>query len=118
MVVRFGPALKGCLFCLFVAALAIGYVGQKNQLQVLGGRFRDLESRLTKLKRENVQRARILDAMQTSSELEFRIKLMNLGMVPPQPEQIVRLTEGVAPTFVESTDRLYVNHSHVENGRN
>ncbi|MBI2947091.1 MAG: hypothetical protein HYY23_05560 [Verrucomicrobia bacterium] len=111
IVIRFGPALKGCLVCLFIAGMAIGYVGQKNQLQVLGGQFRDLENRLGKLRRENVLRARILDSLQTPSELEARIKQMNLGLVAPQPEQIVRLVERAQPAPSETTNQLYAHRS-------
>lgn len=117
VVIRFGPALKGCLFCLFVAALAIGYVGQKNQVQVLGAQFRDLENRLGKVRRENVLRARSLDSLQTPSELEARIKQMNLGLVAPQPEQIVRLAERTVPTSLETTNQLYANRSLVTHAR-
>jgi len=117
IVIRFGPALKACLICLFIAGMAIGYVGQKNQLQVLGGQFRDLENRLSKLRRDNVMRARILDSLQTPSELEARIKQMNLGLVAPQPEQIVRLVELTRPAPSEATNHLYARHSLLTKAR-
>lgn len=91
--VRFGPALKALLLCLFLGGSGVGYVGQKSQLSVLGAQLKDLETRLDRLRRENAERARRLEAMQTLSELEARIKQMNLGLVAPQPEQIVHLVE-------------------------
>ena len=117
VVVRFGLALKICLGCLFLAGFAIGYLGQKNQLQLLSGKYRDLERRLVKAKRDNIQRARILDSMQTPSELEARIKQMNLGMVAPMPDQIVRLAERVDPVLLESTNRLYADYQRQVIGR-
>lgn len=110
-VLRFAPALKSCLFCLFIAGSAIGFVGLKNQLQVLAGQYRDLEIQLVKLRRDNSMRARIVDSLQTPSELELRIKQMNLGMIAPQPEQIVRLMERTAPVLGIGTNRLYANQT-------
>lgn len=91
--VRFGPALKAFVLCLFLGGSGVGYVGQKNQLSVLGVQLRDFETRLERLRRENADRARRLESMQTLSELEARIKQMNLGLVAPQSEQIVHLVE-------------------------
>jgi hypothetical protein len=117
LVIRFGPALKVCLVCLFIAGMAIGYVGQKNQLQVLGGQFRDLENRLSKLRRDNLTRARILDSLQTPSELETRIKQMNFGLVAPQPEQIVRLVELTRPMPGDATNHLYADRTLLTRAR-
>lgn len=108
---RLGPALKGCLICLFFAGSAIGFVGQKSQLQILAGQYRDLELQLGKLRRENAMRSRILDSLQTPSELEARIKQMNLGMIAPQPDQIVRLPERLLLLPSEGTNRLLANRS-------
>jgi len=108
-VLRFAPALKGCLFLLFIAGSAIGFIGLKSQLQILARQYQDLEIQLVKLRSDNALRARILDTLQTPSELEIRVQQMNLGMMPPQPEQIVRLMERTVPTPVPSTNLLYAN---------
>jgi hypothetical protein len=91
--VRFGPALKAFLLCLFLGGTGVGYVNQKNQLFRLASQYTELEHRLDKLRRDNAARAGNLDALQTPSELETRIKQMNLGLVAPQPSQIVHLVE-------------------------
>lgn len=76
----------------------MGYVGQKTQLNTLGAQYRELELRLDRLRRENAARARVLDSLQSPVELEMRIKQMNLGLVPPQPDQVVHLVERIAET--------------------
>jgi hypothetical protein len=108
-VVRFGPALKACVLCLFLGGSGVGYVGQKNQLYTLAGQFTELETRLDKLRRENAVRARNVDTLQTPLKLESRIQVMNLGLVAPQPEQIVRLHEYPAEGVWKGTARLYAD---------
>ncbi|MBI4660933.1 MAG: hypothetical protein HY735_19030 [Verrucomicrobia bacterium] len=110
-IIRLGPGLKVCLFCVGLAAAAIGYVGQKSQLQALGTQYKELETRLGKLRSANGSRARILDSLQTPFELEARIKQMNLGLAAPAPDQTIRLRERV-PTATETVaDRLYANQN-------
>jgi hypothetical protein len=77
-VVRFGPALKALLLCLFIGGSGIGYVGQKNQLHVLGRQFKDCELRLENIRRENKDLDRALDSLQSHRELEARVKQMTL----------------------------------------
>ena len=38
----------------------------------------------------------MLDSLQSLSELEARIQEMHLGLVPPQPHQVVRLVDEVS----------------------
>lgn len=105
--VRFGPALKAFFLCLFLGGSGVGYVGQKTQLNQLGVQYRELELRLDKVRRENAARARYLDSLQSPVELEVRIKQMNLGLLPPQPDQIVHLMERVADNPWNSGEQLY-----------
>lgn len=91
--VRFGTALKLFLLCLLMGVFGIGYVGQKNQLYILSSRYKKLERTLAELQRENAVQSRKLDSLQSLSELEIRIQEENLGLVPPQPHQVIRLSE-------------------------
>lgn len=111
--VRFGPAVKAILLCAFLGGSGLGYVGQKNQLYILGSQFKDLETRVDKLRRENSVRARIVDALQTPSELEVRIKQMNLSLVAPQPGQIVRLAE-YPEGLDQAAGRMYAERAGAE----
>ncbi|MSU21067.1 MAG: hypothetical protein EXS30_06700 [Pedosphaera sp.] len=106
--VRFEPALIALVACVFIGGSGIGYVGQKNQLHILGAQFKERELRLDKLRRENEGLVRVLDSLQSPIELETRVKLMNLGLGAPQPGQIVRLVERPPEAIRQGTERLYV----------
>lgn len=105
--VRFGPALKALALCAMIGGSGVGYVGQKNQLYVLGRQFKAREVRLQKLRNENSARSQFLDALQSPLELEERSKQMNLGFVAPQPDQIIHLIERPVKKVEENAARLY-----------
>ena len=88
---RFGPALKAFLLCLFIGGSGVGYVWQKNQLFDLGRQIKQREMRLNYLNEQNKQLMQALALMQTPGFLNERIK--NLGLVQPLPSQIWRLPE-------------------------
>ena len=48
--VRFGPALKALLICLFIGGSGVGYVWQQNQLLELGRQKAEKEKRLNLLR--------------------------------------------------------------------
>ena len=54
--VRFGPAIKAVLICLVTCSLGLGYVWQKQQINILGGQIKENEIKLEKLRRENLTR--------------------------------------------------------------
>jgi len=89
--VRFGPALKALLLCLFIGGSGVGYVWQQNQLLELGSQRVEKEKRLNTLRVQNSQLARQLAELQSPRSLETRVKELNLGMTMAQPTQIVRL---------------------------
>src|SRR5438045_205357 len=92
---RFGPALKAFLLCLFIGGSGVGYVWQKNQLFELGRQIKQRELRLTTLSGQNEKLKKQLATMRSPAFLEGRIKDLNLGLVQPQPGQIWRLPEPV-----------------------
>ncbi len=91
--VRFGPALKALSLCLFLGGSGVGYVFQKEQINTLGDRLRQVERRFDQVRGQNERLARVLATLQSPAEIEARIKKIDLGLVAPQPDQIVRLVD-------------------------
>jgi hypothetical protein len=101
--VRFGPALKAFLLCLFIGGSGVGYVWQQNQLLELGRQKAEKEKRLNTLRVQNDRLARHLSELQAPKSLENRVKELNLGMTLAQPTQVMRLVDladaSPAPSF-------------------
>jgi Septum formation initiator len=97
---RFGPALRAFLLCLFIGGSGVGYVWQKNQIFELGKQMKQRELRLKMLDDQNKQLEQSLALLQRPAFLNERIK--NLGLVQPSPSQIWRLPEPSS----ETQDRL------------
>jgi len=91
--IRFGPALKALLICLLIGGSGVGYVWQKDQIVRLSREYKLRENRLKRLEDQNDKLRKQLGNMRSVGFLEARIKELNLGLVPPQPSQIWRLTE-------------------------
>ncbi len=108
---RFSAAVKALFICLLIGGIAVGYVEQQKRLYVLGGQYGELEVKLDRLRRENAGRARILDMLQSPAELEARVKQMNLGLMPPRPEQILRLEEKTGDPSWQNQDHLYADRN-------
>ena len=91
--VRFAPALKAFMLCLFIGGSGVGYVWYKNQVSVLGQQIKEREVRLAELQRQNKMSRAQLDALCSPVALDARVKKLNLGLIAPPVSQIVRLTE-------------------------
>ncbi len=91
--VRFAPALKAFLLCLFIGGSGVGYVWYKNQISVLGQQIKERENRLTELQRQNKMARAQLAALCSPVALDARVKKLNLGLIAPPVSQIVRLVE-------------------------
>lgn len=89
--IRFGPALKASFLCLLIGGSAVGYVWQKSQVYQLGKQIRETEFRLAQLERNNQMLADQLADLRSPVKLDQRAR--NLGLVPAQPTQVVRLSE-------------------------
>lgn len=87
--------LKALLLCLFFGGSGVGYVWQKNQIYELSRQRRHDEVQLEELRRQSHQYAAQLAILTTSQELDARVKQLNLGLGPPQPEQVLHLAEWV-----------------------
>lgn len=97
--IRFGPALKALLLCLLIGGSGVGYVWQKEQIDKLGDQIKSRERRLNALQDQNEVMRKQIAKMRSPRFLEQRIKEANLGLVPPQLGQVLRLKEpaGEAP---------------------
>ena len=91
--VRFVPALKAILLCVFFGGSAVGYVIQKNQIYELGRQMRDKEVQHDRLVWENQLRANQLAELQSPTKIAERLRQHNLDLVMPQPSQIVWLRD-------------------------
>jgi hypothetical protein len=94
--IRFGPALKAFLLCLLIGGSGVGYVWQKEQISKLGRQLKGRETRLGSLEQQNELLRKQLANMRGPRFLELWIKEANLGLVAPQPSQILRLNEPIA----------------------
>jgi hypothetical protein len=90
------PAVSAFCLCGLLGSAGVGYVWQQNQLYQLGIEIRTAEAKIEKLRRQNKTLADRLAAMSSPKELDARIKKLNLGLLQPQQDQILRLVE-VAP---------------------
>lgn len=88
-----GPLVKVILLCLFFGGSGVGYVWQKKQIYELGQQKGRKEQRLMKLREHNRALRDALAALSSPRALDARVKELNLGLVVPEPEQILRLEE-------------------------
>ncbi|WCJ58019.1 hypothetical protein NXS98_09790 [Fontisphaera persica] len=101
--VRFGVAVKTVLLCALLAAAGVGYVGLKNQIHRLSQDIVRKEKQLEQLRTENARQARQLATLRAPPFLHARAAELSLGLVPPQPSQIVRLPEPHLPPGAGAT---------------
>jgi hypothetical protein len=94
--IRFGPALKALFLCLLIAGSAVGYVWQKSQIYQLGQQIRQREVRLARLQNDDRKLSDQLSILRSPSLLDRRTRELNLGLMPAQPMQVMRLTEPVS----------------------
>ena len=92
-VVRFGPAVKALLICLFIGGSGVGYVWQQNQLLELGRQKVEKEKRRDGFRAQNDLLARQLAGLQSPKAIEARVKQLNLGLTMANPTQVVHLLD-------------------------
>jgi hypothetical protein len=91
--------VKMGLACLLLGTACLAYLWQKNQISLLAQEKKRGEMRLEELRRLNKARGDHLAYLRLPWVLEVRVKELNLGLVAPQPEQILRLVELPASSF-------------------
>ncbi|MEO6035326.1 MAG: hypothetical protein ABIQ35_08735 [Verrucomicrobiota bacterium] len=104
--VRFAPAFKALVLCLFIGGSGVGYVWYKSQIDMLGRQVKERETRFAELQRKNKMARAQLDSLTSPIALDARVKdlnkKLNLGLAAPPVSQIVRLVETPAePPAVE-----------------
>src|SRR6516225_3952274 len=92
--IRFGPALKAVVLCLLIGGSGVGYVWQQDQIARLGKQMKARENQLQQLQEANEAQRKTLEQMRTPAALQKKILEWNLGLLPAQPNQVLRLTEG------------------------
>ena len=105
---RVGSALTAVLLCALFVGLGVGYVGYKNQIDVLGRQIKERETRLAELQRQNKMRRDQLATLCSPVALDARVKKLNLGLGPPALSQVIRLVEtppGEAPSELSPRGR-------------
>jgi len=110
--IRFGPALKALFLCLLIGGSGVGYVWQKEQIAKLGHDIKVRERRLSSLQDQNEILRKQLAKMRSPRFLEQRIKEANLGLMPPQPAQVLRLCEPAAEPL-RADQPQYAAHSQL-----
>lgn len=101
---RFGPALKAFALCLFIGGAAVGYVWQKNQIDVLGRQIKQREIRLAELRDQNKKLRDQLAMLQSPGQLEQKLRTLHLGLGRPQPGDVWRVVEPVEEAADDFTD--------------
>src|SRR5581483_596259 len=116
--IRFGPALKAFLLCLFIGGWGVGYVWQREQIGELGHRIKQSEVQLHALEVQNDALRLRLGKMQTLESLELQIRKAGLGLAKPQDSQILRLPEPVAvPARAQHPEQYAARGDAAANGQ-
>lgn len=108
--VRFGPAMAAVLICLLLGGSGVGYVWQKSQIKDLGDARKKREQRLAELQLNNEKLRRQLALLRSPAFLDRRVRELNLGLVPPQPSQVLRLPEPVNVLPSEPPAAQFADH--------
>ena len=111
--IRFGPSLKAFLLCLLIGGAGVGCVWQKDQISQLGQQIKKREQYLDELGKQNEKLRKQFAEMRSPRFLERRIQELGLGLVPPQPAQVWRLTEPSREVPRQEGERQYATPHQV-----
>jgi hypothetical protein len=96
--IRFVPACKAILLCSLIGGSCVGYVLQKNKLYELGQQIGLRQQKLERTRKENQVLSKRLAEMQLPQRLVERVRDLKLGLVPPQPSQVLWIVETPPPS--------------------
>jgi hypothetical protein len=85
--------MRAFLLCMVIGGSGLGYVWQKSQINRLSLQIKQREQRLGELRVTNEKLRQQLATMQSPPQIDRRVKELNLGLMPPQPNQVLRLAE-------------------------
>ena len=105
--VRFVPAVKAVLLCSLIGGFCVGYVLQKNKIFELGQQIGQRQQKLERLKKENQLLADRLSTLQLPQRLAERVRDLKLGLVPPQPSQVIWVAEPSPPPISTNAATLF-----------
>ena len=102
--IRFVPACKAILLCSLIGGSCVGYVLQKNKLYELGQQIGARQQKLERIRKENQVLAKKLAEMQIPQRLAERVRELKLGLIPPEPSQMLWITEIPQPGAAPATN--------------
>lgn len=97
------------LVSLLLALACLAYLWQKNQISLLAQEKKRGELRLEELRRLNKGRSDHLAYLRLPWVLAARVKELSLGLVAPQPEQILRIVELPEAHFTNPEEPVMAN---------
>jgi cell division protein FtsB len=102
--VRFGPLLGLVLAFIFASGAGLGNIWHRNRNQQLGRQVAQKRAELEAWRLQNQTLERQLEVLRSHPYLARRAQELDLGLVMPQPEQILRLpanpAAGLPPALV------------------
>lgn len=103
---RLGPLLIALGLCGCFCGAGMGYVWHRNRNEQLARLILRQTARLEQLRAANQIFERQLDELRSPRALEAAVHRWNLGLVMPQPEQILRIPDGKPEAAVLSPQIL------------
>jgi len=89
--VRFGPMFGLVLAFIFASGAGLGYIWHRNRNAQLSRQVAQKRAELEAWRLQNQTLERQLEVLRSHPYLLRRVQELNLGLVLPQPEQILRL---------------------------
>lgn len=99
---RVGPLLLALGVCAFACGAGMGYVWHRNRNEQLNQQIRQAAAQLEQLRSTNLILDQQLDGLRSPRAIEAAVRRLNLGLLTPQPEQILRIPEGQSGTGMMS----------------
>ncbi len=106
---RLGTLVLAMGLCVFFSGAGVGYVWHRNRNDRITAHIREERVRLQELRSQNEYADRQLESLRSFRVLEQAVERWNLGLVMPQPDQILRITEtahGAVPGPAPASSRL------------
>ena len=90
-----------------IGGFCVGYVLQKNKIFELGQQIGLRQAKLERLKKENQLLNDRFETLKLPQRLAERVRDLKLGLFPPQPNQVIWVTEPTPPSNTNATMLFY-----------